>query len=294
MTPRVTIGLPVYNGVDLIAESIRSVLDQDFTDLELVIADNASTDGTLDVVRETVGDDDRVRVIEQPTNVGAAANYNAVLAAARGSLFRWHAHDDRLEPGVITACVEALDADDDAVLAYTWTRFLDENGELDRVYEDDLAADGPTPHERLAGVVERLGFCNAVFGVIRRDVLLDTAQIAPFPGSDVSLLYELSVRGKLVCIPEPLFTRRPGRSIKANNSVRDLAEWFSPGQRGARLPGLHLAYETVRGTLRADLGAAETARTLGVFARDWPLGYARRQRRRRARRRDRTAVGSAT
>ena len=114
-TPRVTIGLPVFNGERFLRESVESVLGQDFGDLELLVADNASTDATLDIVHEFAAADRRVRVLRSDRNRGAAWNYNRLVGEARGELFRWHAHDDVLLPAAVQRCVTALDADPGAV-----------------------------------------------------------------------------------------------------------------------------------------------------------------------------------
>jgi cellulose synthase/poly-beta-1,6-N-acetylglucosamine synthase-like glycosyltransferase len=69
-TPRLTIGLPVYNGEKYVAESIEALLCQSFKDFELIISDNASTDSTGDIARRYEKQDSRVRYFRQPQNVG--------------------------------------------------------------------------------------------------------------------------------------------------------------------------------------------------------------------------------
>lgn len=284
VNPRVSIGLPVYNGGELLERSIRSVLDQTYTDLELVVSDNCSTDDTVAIAESFAAEDPRVVVLGNSENQGAAWNYNHVFARSRGELFRWHAHDDWFEPDLIAKLVDALDADPGAVLAHSWTRFVDEDGATTREFHDDLAATAERPRDRLAAVVDNLTFCNAVFGLIRRDVLAETALIEPFPGSDVSLLYELAIRGRFAVVPELLYVRRPGNSIKSNPSVRQIAEWFGPRARGARLPGAHLWWATMKAIWRADVAVGERLATTAAFHRHWPLDYARKTRRRARRR----------
>ena len=106
--PTLTIGLPVYNGEAFLAESINSVLTQDYTDLELVITDNASTDGTAAICREYAARDPRVRYRRNATNLGIAGNFNAAFAEARGRYFKWHAADDLIGPGHLSLCVAEL------------------------------------------------------------------------------------------------------------------------------------------------------------------------------------------
>ena len=86
--PRVSIGLPVYNGENFLAESIESLLGQSYEDFELIISDNASTDGTADICRRYAKQDSRIRYIRQPHNIGSAPNHNFVIEQARGELFK--------------------------------------------------------------------------------------------------------------------------------------------------------------------------------------------------------------
>src|SRR5215472_3946539 len=92
--PRLSIGLPVYNGEDYLAESLEALLGQSYEDFELIISDNASTDSTADICRRYEKQDSRIRYVRQPRNIGAGPNHNYVVRHARGELFKWAAHDD--------------------------------------------------------------------------------------------------------------------------------------------------------------------------------------------------------
>ena len=280
ISPRVTIGLPVFNGERFLEQSIRSVLDQTYRDFELVVADNASTDRTVEIVERFAASDSRVTLLRSAENRGAAWNYNRVLAHAGGELFRWHAHDDWFEPELIERLVAALDSHPDAVLAHSWTRFVDDSGDTTREFHDDLGVTADRSRDRLSSTIRNLTFCNAVFGLVRRDVLDRTARIASFPGSDVPLLYELAIRGKFVVVPELLYVRRPGSSIKANPSNRLVAQWFDPRAKGRRFPGARQGWATVRAIWRADGGIGDRIATTLVFAAVWPVTYLRKARRR--------------
>ena len=94
MTPAVTLSMPVYNGAGYIRTAITSCLEQDFEDFELIITDNASTDGTEDICRGFASVDRRVRYVRNSHNLGAAPNYNLGFRMGRGRYFKWCAHDD--------------------------------------------------------------------------------------------------------------------------------------------------------------------------------------------------------
>ncbi len=92
--PQVSIGMPVYNGAQFIREALDSLLAQTFTNFELIISDNASTDDTEAICRDYAVKDARIRYVRQAKNLGATANFKFVLDEAVGEYFMWAAADD--------------------------------------------------------------------------------------------------------------------------------------------------------------------------------------------------------
>jgi len=276
--------MPTYNGSATIAGSLRSILDQDFDDLEVIVSDNASTDDTVAIVTAIAEHDPRVLLVTNPTNRGAAQNYNETVSRARGKYFTWQADDDECEPSFLSRCVAELEAHPDAVLAHPWTRVINDDRVIERELQDNLHIDSADPIHRLRRAIANVRYCNEVFGVISTDVLRRSAQIAPFPGSDNTLLLELSLHGKFVVVPEYLFLRRPGRSIPANRSAKAIAQWFDTSRRGpTRAIVLHHARANIAAVRRAPLSGRDKGRALWVLAVKWVPQYARRVRRRRRR-----------
>lgn len=105
--PQVSIGMPVYNGEAFIREALDALLAQTFTDFELIISDNASTDGTEAICREYALRDKRVRYVRQAKNCGAIANFQFVLKEAVSEYFMWAAADDYWAPTFLTKIVDA-------------------------------------------------------------------------------------------------------------------------------------------------------------------------------------------
>jgi glycosyltransferase involved in cell wall biosynthesis len=112
--PVVTIGIPSYNCAAFIGEAISSVLSQDYRDLEVLVVDDASTDGTLDVLAGF--DDPRVRVLVNEVNLGPGRNWNKVLDEARGRYVKVMGCDDALTPGSVSAQVAVLEENPSVVL----------------------------------------------------------------------------------------------------------------------------------------------------------------------------------
>ena len=102
---KVAIGMPVWNGEQFVSEAIESILGQTYGDLELVISDNASTDGTAEICSNYAKQDRRVRYIRQEKNIGAAPNHNEVFRRSSGQYFKWACHADVLAREFIEECV---------------------------------------------------------------------------------------------------------------------------------------------------------------------------------------------
>lgn len=144
--PVVSVCIPVYNGERFIAQTIQSVLDQTFSDFELLISDNASTDGTVVAIRAI--EDPRIRLMQNETNIGPGRNYNRLLAEARGRYIKVLSADDYLMPEALERMVAVFEdpANADIVLVTARREVVDDNG-------DYLTSRGPrVSRKRMSGV----------------------------------------------------------------------------------------------------------------------------------------------
>jgi glycosyltransferase involved in cell wall biosynthesis len=265
-TPAVDIGLPVFNGERFLASAIESILAQEYRDFEVIVLDNASTDSTAEIARDFATTDERVVYFRQDANVGAARNYNDVLALAAAPLFKWATHDDVLCPQWLGRCVDALHGQPAAVLAYTRRAIIDTDGNVighaHRRPKRFLTADAG-PGERFADFLAKTTSCIETYGVVRRPALLATRRMLPYPASDRVLLAELVLGGWFVELPEPLFLHREhaGRSVRTHPSPVAAATWANPARRRRPvLPTWRLGWEYARAIERASLVPAERAR----------------------------------
>jgi glycosyltransferase involved in cell wall biosynthesis len=272
--PRVTVGLPVYNGERYLRECLESLLAQDFTDFELIISDNGSTDATEAICRDFSARDSRIRYLREPENRGGAWNFNRLPALARGEYFRWVCHDDRCDPTHLRTCVEALDqAPGSVILVFTGTAFIDELGAPTRRTEEMLDTRGLPPHHRYRKVARTVRYSNAMFGLFRLAPLLKTRLHAPYANSDYVLFGELALLGEFWELPGHLFHRRlhPEMSRKLNRTQESVAIWFDTSKRGRRFyfPELSLIRDQIGAVLRAPIGALEKLKALWVVPRVW-------------------------
>jgi glycosyltransferase involved in cell wall biosynthesis len=253
LTPRLTIGLPVYNGEKYLAESLDALLGQSYQDFELIIADNASTDGTADICRRYAQQDSRVRYIRQPANVGLAPNHNLVVEQARGELFKWAASDDLYARELIERCVDALDEHPDVVLAHSWSARIDGSGAVTHVYKYPLNTSSAQAPERFRSLLFGSGGDDD-YGVIRTKVLRSTAMKESYHHADRTIIAELALHGRFYQVPDWMFFRRdhPDRAERANPTVRSRCANMDP-RRASRLrhPAVRLYTEYIWAFVRA-------------------------------------------
>jgi glycosyltransferase involved in cell wall biosynthesis len=221
--PRVSIGLPIYNGEPFLQQALDSLLSQTHTDFELVISDNASTDRTSEICAAYTARDPRIRYHRNAQNIGVDRNFNRTFELSQGEYFRWAAADDLCAPTLLERCVEVLDARQDVVLCYPKSRYIDDQGGFLRDYEDNLHIELPQPHKRFAAYLLNVEMCNAVFGLIRSSVLRQTKLYGIYADSDLVYLGELALYGSFLELPEVLFFRRihPGIAVKKYPSAHE-------------------------------------------------------------------------
>jgi glycosyltransferase involved in cell wall biosynthesis len=220
--PRVTLAMPVYNGEAFIEIAIRSILNQSFSDLELVITDNASVDGTEAICRRLAEADSRIRYFRNEKNLGAAANYNLGYKYARGEYFKWCAHDDYISEDYVRLAVAALDADREAIMAYGRSEMIDSLGHPapseSAIFE---GLENPDAARRFLKVIRTGGSCSAIFGVFRRASLALSLLHQPYYSSDRALLAEMALLGRFILVPGIIFYNRahPNRSMSLTDRV---------------------------------------------------------------------------
>jgi glycosyltransferase involved in cell wall biosynthesis len=279
-SPRLSIGLPVYNGEEYLAEALDALLGQTFTDFELIISDNASTDGTATICARYERQDARIRYFRQSRNIGAAPNHNFLLAQARGEFFQWVSCDDLYARDLLQRCVDALDAHPDVILAAAWTAVVDHESKLTQARPYPMASESPSAPVRftsmLFGEPEDYGFICADddYGVIRTEVLRRVAPHGSFYHADKALITGLSLYGRFHHERDWLYFRRDhaDRAFRANPTARSWCANLDPRRASrlrhpvARLFAEYLWSFTVR-IARAPLSPADRLACYWILAR---------------------------
>jgi hypothetical protein len=264
--PRVSIGLPVYNGENFLGEAVESILAQTFHDFELIISDNASTDKTEEISRAYAAQDRRIRYVRNSENIGGDFNYNQAFQLSSSEYFKWAAHDDLHKPDFLLKCVQVLDQDPSIVLAYTRavTIYWDGRSTKDWGAGEGLSSDFPHERFREALAPRKDPFPLPIFGVVRTNVLRKTCLFGGFPVSDVALLAELALYGSFCEISEILFLQRNHKHRAgpqlARNPHRTVASW-DPLKAGRIIfPAWRMFSAHLSSVFRAPLNMRERAR----------------------------------
>ena len=198
-SPTLSVGLAVRNGVDVVGRCIESIVSQDFKDLELVISDNASDDGTSTLLEEYARADRRIRLSVNEVNIGSHENMDRVLELSHGELFRWISSDDWLEPGCLSACVRALRTRKEAIGVTTYFTIHTADGPPRC---EEYHGEFPTSPDPARRFERMLWFFHAgdakydpIYGLYRREALLCSHRHLPSEQADWLLSAELALNG---------------------------------------------------------------------------------------------------
>lgn len=267
--PTLGIALPVYDGQRFIREALDSLLNQSFADWELLIVDNASDDETPAIVEAYSDRDSRIRYHRNSENIGAARNFNLGFTLTSGRYFKWMAHDDLMHVDYLTRCIDALEADPGAVLAYSRAQVIDEDDQPLERYAPPFRTDAERPSVRFDSLLHDHK-CFQIFGVIRRDALQQTGLIGLHAHGDGVLLAHLALLGRFVEIPELLFYPRK-HAFHSSRYIGDYwayTEWFDPSYaRRHKFPQWRILREYASALMKTHLGMLERMRCVHALLR---------------------------
>ncbi len=263
--PRVSIGLPVYNGQNYLAEALEACLAQTYTDFELIISDNASTDGTPAIIAQYAEQDTRIRVFRQARNIGGGPNQNFVLAQARGEYYKLIAHDDLYAPTLLERCVDVLDARPEVVLCHGDMAYIDSDGNELYRYVYEMTTDSPSAPERFRSLLYTPGGDDE-YGVLRTAVAQQVLPCGSYHNPGRPMVGEIALHGPFHQVPELLFYRRdhPGRGDRTR-SISARSARMDPRREGQSAARLVLEYVAAyfRAIHRAPISTTDRWRCYG-------------------------------
>lgn len=192
--PLVTLGMPVYNEARYINETLENLLKQTYPNLEVIIADNGSTDGTSEICATFAAAHSHIRHIRHPHNIGQHTNFNYLPNGASGTYFCWASGHDLLDPDFVEKSVQVLENDPHVVLAYPRTINMTKEGERtgEKMRQFDIRQ--MSPEQRFREVMWRVD-CNYVYGMFRLAPMLESSLFQVLPACDRVFLAEMAIKG---------------------------------------------------------------------------------------------------
>lgn len=240
--PLVSVGMPVYNGGESVLRALNSILNQTYKNIEVILADDASTDNSVELIEEVIKEKHNVTLIKRNVNCGAVANFSSVLNASKGKYFMWMAQDDYRESEYVDSMVRELERDDNVSICHSMYRELLNGKELRRVRDLSRLSAMVSSVERFRYAYTSNIGSTAFYGLIRVDALRKTDGWVNYPGSDVTLFNELMLIGRYKQVNKIMF------DYSSRIHVRDVnghLKFLSPGNKRSFVR-IHYVFYTLK------------------------------------------------
>jgi glycosyltransferase involved in cell wall biosynthesis len=257
-SPLVTIGCAIYNGEETLARALTAVVEQDYPNLEILISDDCSVDGSPAICEEFARRDSRIRYIRNAKNIGLIHNCNLLAREASGEYFSWADQDDIKDRTFVTKAVTRLEADPDAVMCHSRTGvFIGDPTDIKYVIKLDSVDNVESPALRYANFLRHFTD-TAIYGLIRTAALRETGLLRADLAPANALLFELLLKGKFVQIPEVLYLYS-GRGVRKRPDPKQEYARANPGKKMPPFyfPFLVLARNQTRDIRRSSLRSVE-------------------------------------
>jgi len=253
--PKISIGMPVYNGEKFIRQSLDSLLNQTLTDLELIISDNASNDSTPSICEEYLKKDKRIRYFRQEKNMGPLWNYNFVLEQAKCDFFMWAAVDDLWESEFVEKNVSILLSNKNVVgcvskvsshsistnelktdkIDFSFQNFLRKiRSSLKSVDVHSVSG----PYDKKVTDFLRKGFPNMLYAVYRTDKLQECIPRESFVGNGYAIILSILQYGDFHVLDEELMSKYD--SGLSSKGIISVARLYNNTPLGIAFPQLPL------------------------------------------------------
>lgn len=256
LNAKITIGLPVYNGEKFIHKRISSILEQTFTDFELIISDNASTDSTSKICNEFREKDKRIRYIRQEINIGVTRNYNFVCEQANSKYFVWAQVDDIWLPNFLEKNIAVLDSNHDVVGSMSIIDFYEEIDEINQCgkllkkirkkihcLRPDIYPTSEVYEKRVRQFLKG-GHAEILYGVYRTEKLVKSLVYTEFLGNDWATILEVLKHGRVYIIENILM--HGATAGVSSKGIISLTNSFNSGNLKKIFPWIYFTIFCVR------------------------------------------------
>ena len=251
--PKLSIGMPIYNAENFLRNRLDSLLSQKFSDFELIISDNASTDLTEQICKEYLSKDNRIQYFRQEKNIGLSSNFYFVLHKANCEYFFWASHDDVTLPGFIEKNIEALDSNKNLVCSISKIKFV--GGIIDNLMITKKDSQFRKIRKKITKNLANANTCSlsgsyenkvrkflmnwgsslSMFGIYRTDILKKSVEIPGFHGDEWAIVLSALKYGDINVVDEILFHKFVGDTVSSKGMI-NLMMQFKPNFFGKIIP----------------------------------------------------------
>lgn len=219
IAPLVTIGLPVFNDATYLDEAIKSLLNQTYKNIEVIICDDASTDASFQIAQKLANEDTRIKLYKNEFNLGVTGNFNRIRSMGNGKYIILHSANDTIAPTLIEKSVKFLEENPSCALVTAKVLKIDTQGLFDSLPIQEMYYEtmGLSSEESFLTVVQRFFIGDYNYGMIRRDIIRKAQAYRWCGGPDHIFIAEIALYGGLACIDEHLRRRRVFPSDSQND-----------------------------------------------------------------------------
>lgn len=217
--PLVTIGIPTYNRAKQLRRAIETALGQDYSNIEVIVSDNASTDGTQNQYQLLCDSDPRLKYLQQEKNIGPTANFAAVLKAATGVYFMWLGDDDWIDAGYVSSCARVLASDPSISLVSGVPQYYADGKKVHTGKYFSLPSHSPWMRviEYYAKVAD-----NGMFYGLMRTAGIQELEISNVMGGDWLMIASVAFTGKVKTLSDVYVHRELGGATASYRKIREI------------------------------------------------------------------------
>lgn len=206
LKPIVSVGMPIRNGIDHVQDAIESILKQTEKNIEIIISDNNSEDGTSQLLYKLAKKDNRIRYFRHKKKLKAFQNFLYVLSKARGKFFMWAAHDDTRSLNYIENLKNALEEDAESILAFGDLYITTSSDLRGKKVEFNFSTYKMNIFQRLKKLIFIQIFY--IYGLWKTEFIKNTPYIYCSWWPDLPLMLSASCKGHFIHVPETRFFYR--------------------------------------------------------------------------------------